>query len=546
MTRVGAHSPVASDGRRIVEGRSLRWDPARAEDAYGRGLWVRETLADALDRAALETPDRVLILDEATALDAALLRSRARRLAGRLLTLAPPGSVVSFMLPNWHEAALIYIATTLAGMIAHPILPSLRDRDLRYMLDDVDSRILFIPASLRGHDYVAMMHRVAADLPSAPHVVVLRGDAGGYIAFEDLETDLGAGLPSLPALEPDAVRMILYTSGTTGVPKGVMHTHNSIHALVRQLGEHWRIAPGDTFLVASPVSHIGGSIYAFEAPLLLGSRAVLLDRWEAGVGLDLMRRHHCTHMAGATPFLEHLLASAQAENDRLPDLKVFVCGGAAVPPSLIRTAATWFERASVTRVYGSTEVPVTTVGVLDRDAVDEAAETDGRPGIAEVRLVNEEVRARGPQMLVGYIRPDDDGEVFDDEGYYRTGDLGRWTDGGCLVISGRAKDIIIRKGENIAPKEVEDVLVTHPDIAEVAVVGLPDPITGERACAVIVPRNGATPDVAALSVFLREAGLAAFKFPEQVERLEGLPKNEAGKVLKHVLRAELLRQQGAG
>jgi cyclohexanecarboxylate-CoA ligase len=548
MTAPSRDSSIADVERREIEGRSLRWNQTRADDAYDRGLWVRETLAEALDRAALATPDRVLIIDGDVELAAAELRRRAIVLAGQLLQRAPRGAVVSFMLPNWHEAALIYLATTLAGMVVHPILPSLRDRELKFMLDDVGSRIIFVPAALRGHDYVAMMDRVVADLPSPPEVVVLRGDAGAHTGFASLEV---GEIAPLPMLEPDAVRMILYTSGTTGLPKGVMHTHNSIHALARQLGENWLIAPGDAFLVPSPISHIGGSIYAFEAPLLLETTAVLMDRWEAGAGLELMRLHRCTHMAGATPFLEQLLAAAKASDDHLPHLKVFICGGAAVPPSLVRAAADWFVKARVTRVYGSTEVPVTTVGVLEADAVDQAAETDGRPGIAEIRLVDAdgavaktgEVRARGPQMLVGYLHAEDEATVFDDQGFYRTGDLGRWTDDGCLIISGRAKDIIIRKGENIAPKEIEDVLVTHPRIAEIAVIGLPDAASGERACAVIVPRDGEAPDVAELGAFLRQAGLASFKFPEQVAVWSALPKNDAGKVLKHVLRAELM--QGA-
>lgn len=537
-------STVTPD-RRVVEGRSLRWDQSRADDAYDRGLWVRETLADALERAARLTPQRPLIVDGEVVIDAKALWRRARVIAGWMLGRAPRGSVVSFMLPNWHEAALVYLASTLAGMVAHPVLPSLRDRDLSFMLADVDSRFLFVPSVLREHNYVAMMDRVLGSLSAAPEVVVLRGPPGGHTPFETLE----AGAPASPLdLNPDAVRMILYTSGTTGTPKGVMHTHNSIHALVRQLGEHWSISPGDVFLVPSPVSHIGGSIYAFEIPLILGATAVLMDRWEAESALGLMRLHGCTHMAGATPFLEQLLRAAEGSGDTLPNLKVFVCGGASVPPSLIRATSARFGHARVTRVYGSTEVPVTTVGALGHDEIDLAAETDGRPGIAEVRLVSEEgsakeVRARGPQMLVGYLHPEDEAEVFDDEGYYRTGDLGRWDSSGCLVISGRAKDIIIRKGENISPKEIEDVLVTHPQIAEIAIVGLPDAVSGERACAVIVPKGDPAPDVAELGRYLRAAGFAAFKFPEQVATRSTLPKNDAGKVLKHLLRQDLSDMQ---
>jgi acyl-CoA synthetase (AMP-forming)/AMP-acid ligase II len=193
----------------------------------------------------------------------------------------------------------------------------------------------------------------------------------------------------------------------------------------------------------------------------------------------------------------------------------------------------------VSRVYGSTEVPVTTVGSLDDP--EHAADTDGRAGIADIKLVEGEIRARGPQMLVGYLHPEDETASFDDEGYFRTGDLGRWIDDGYLVVTGRAKDIIIRNGENISPKEVEDILVAHPGIAEIAVVGVPDERTGERACAVIVASDEHAPDMTDLRELLLSEGLAKFKIPEQIVIWESLPKNDAGKVLKHQIRAALTK-----
>lgn len=531
-------SKVAGE-RRVIAGRSIRWDEVRARQAYEQGAWVHETLTDTLARVALETPRRELVVEGSVRLDARTLHDQATILAKVLASRFPVGSVISFMLPNWYEAAIIYMATTLAGMVAHPVLPSLREHDLRFMLSDIESRMIFIPSEYRGHRCADMLVEVSRELDNPPQVVVLRGDAGPYIAYPSLfahpvECDL-------PKPDPDAVRMIMYTSGTTGSPKGVMHSHNSIHALIQQLGEHWLIEPGDKFLVASPISHIGGSIYAFETPLLLGATAVLMERWDPEEGIGYLVNERCTHFAGATPFLMQTLAAARQAGSRLPDLKVFICGGASVPPSLIREAADYFERAAVTRVYGSTEVPVTTVGVTDRNDVEHAAETDGRAGIATIKLSDVgEVLARGPQMLVGYVHAEDEANVFDDEGFYRTGDEGRWVDGDYLVISGRIKDIIIRHGENISPKEVEDLLVGHPDIAEVAIVGLPDPRTGERACAVIVPKGIKHPDIAALHDFLVAKGVAKFKIPEQVEIRDSLLKNDAGKVLKHKIRAELM------
>ncbi len=539
----------ASSDRKIVAGRSIRWDAARAADAYDRGLWIHETLADTLQQAATQTPDRTVLVDGDIRLDCRTLHEQAGRLAQALLQRAPRGSVVSFMLPNWHEAAVIYLGATLAGMVVNPILPSLRDRELRFILEDVDSRFMFIPEAIRKHDYAAMLSRVVDALPSPPHVVVVRGDAGPHLAYDTLLAYTPAPAPgALTAPDPDAVRMILYTSGTTGRPKGVLHTHNSIHALMCQLREHWLVDPGDRFLVPSPIAHIGGSIYAFEAPLLLGTTAVLMERWDADAAVALMQSEHCTHMAGATPFLEQILAAAERAGTRLPDLKLFVCGGASVPPSLIRRAQAYFDGAIVTRVYGSTEVPVATVGATRRDEADLAADTDGRGGLAELRLAAHdaardgegEICARGPQMLVGYLHAEDETTAFDADGFFRTGDIACLVHDDYVVVTGRAKDIIIRKGENISPKEVEDMLIGHPDIAEIAIVGLPDPDSGERACAVIVPSSTPGPDVRALADFLRERGVAMFKAPEQVEWRDALPKNDAGKVLKHQLRAELM------
>jgi acyl-CoA synthetase (AMP-forming)/AMP-acid ligase II len=531
--------------RKLISGRWVRWDESRANDAYSSGVWSRETLADRLKDVATTAPQRILLVDADHRINGETLYANASALAQAMLTRVPPGSVVSFMLPNWHEAAVIYLAATLAGMIVNPILPSLRDRELLFILKDLEARMIFVPASFRQLDYVAMLSRVTAQMDQAPEVVVLRGDARAHTSYAALfRTPMSA--QALPSLEPDAVRMVLYTSGTTGRPKGVLHSHNSIHALIRQIRDHWLVDPGDRFLVPSPIGHIGGSIYAFECPLLVGTTAVLMDQWNADEAVKLLVAEGCTHMAGATPFLQQLLVAAERSQTRLPSLKLFVCGGASVPPSLILDAAAYFERAAVTRVYGSTEVPVTTVGAVNRDETGYAAQTDGRIGLADVKLVDSdgnagdagEILACGPQMLVGYLHAEDEAPSFDADGYFRTGDLGAWVEH-YLVVTGRAKDIIIRNGENISPKEIEDLLGTHPEIAEVSIVGVPDARTGERTCAVIVPKAAPGPTLESLRIFLQKEGLATFKFPEKVVLWDALPKNDAGKVLKHQIRASL-------
>ncbi|MXO89937.1 AMP-binding protein [Altererythrobacter aquaemixtae] len=516
----------------------MRDDRSLSGKARAAGHWVDSTIADALEELAQADGNRTLLVDGAVRLNASELWARSQRLAAYLQSKYDRGSVVSFMLPNWHEAAIVYLGATLAGMVANPILPSLRDHDLRFILADAETSIVFIPVEFRGFSYADMLRRVAGELKGPTDVVTVRGSVDGFDNFETVSTTKAAR--DRVDLDADDVRMIMYTSGTTGRPKGVLHTHNTIHALIRQIGEHWLVDRGDKFLVPSPVSHIGGSIYAFESPLLLGTTAVLMDQWDANAAVPLMLSEKITHMAGATPFLQHLLAAARDQKTRLPDLKVFICGGASVPPSLIREANDYFDKARVSRVYGSTEVPVTTVGALDAPAMPEAAETDGKPGIAEVRLGEaSEICAYGPQMLLGYAHPEDEQVAFDEQGFYRTGDQGRMTDSGAVVVTGRIKDLIIRNGENIAPKEIEDLLLGLEEIEEVAIVGIPDERTGERACAVIVPAAGAQPDVTLLGEFLAGFGVAKFKYPERVDLRANLPKNEAGKVLKHVLRNEL-------
>lgn len=526
-------------------------DIAFADEAYRRGLWVHTTLADSLRVAAEASPDRTVLVDGDVRLDCATLHTQATGLATALLERVPNGSVVSFVLPNWHEAAVVYLGATLAGMVVNPILPSLRDHDLRFILEDVEAAMVFVPERFGGHDYSAMLRRVTGAMAPAPDVVVVRGNAGPHTPYAALSGSRPKSV-ELPALDPDAVRMVLYTSGTTGRPKGVLHSHNSIHALICQIREHWAVNPGDTFLVPSPIAHIGGSIYAFECPLLLGTTAVLMDRWDPAAAVALANGERCTHMAGATPFLQQLLSAAERAGTHLPDLRVFICGGASVSPSLIRRASDYFARAVVTRVYGCTEVPVATVGAPGPDEADRAATTDGRPGIAEIKLVghdaapagDREICVRGPQMLLGYRHPEDDVGSFDAAGFFRTGDLGRWTDDHYLVVTGRAKDVIIRNGENISAKEVEDLLADHPGIAEIAVVGVPDERTGERACAVIVPTGAEGPDVASLLALLESKGVAKFKAPEQVVLWDALPRNDAGKILKHRIRAVLTKVDG--
>jgi acyl-CoA synthetase (AMP-forming)/AMP-acid ligase II len=545
---------VAGEKRRTAQGWSLRVNPERAQLARDGGWWVDKTAADYAEELAAKEPNHILVVDAVRTLDAATLLSEAKLLArGFVKRGFKPGDVVSMMLPNWHESTVVALAACLAGVVLHPVVTGYREAEMTFMLGDCDSRMIFVPEVFRGFDFAGMMQAVCTQLERPPEVVVVRGERGDFTDYAKMFDDDVASV-ALPKVDPDSVKILIYTSGTTGRAKGVIHTHNSSLAVCVQVNRHWGINGNDRFFIPSPVGHIGGSMYAFDMPVLFGARAVLQDVWDADEGVKIIDKEGCTFIAGATPFLQQLLASSRAVGSRLPSMRLFICGGASVPPSLIREAKDYLTNCTVTRVYGSTEVPVATVGSPEPGNTDHAAETDGHPGAATARLVDAdgkegeegEIWLRGPQMLVGYLHLEDEQSTFDEDGFFRTGDLARRVDGSYLVVSGRSKDLIIRNGENISPKEVEDLLVQHPKIADIAIVGLPNQKTGERACAVIVPRGGEEPDVADLRSFLEERRVARFKIPEQVELWTELPRNPAGKILKNKIRDALLAEMRQG
>lgn len=538
--------------RRVVDGWSVRHDARRAEHARKGGWWLDTTIGEAAAQLAAEEPARVLLIDGEVRLTAADVYASASRLADALRQRGiGKGDVVSFMLPNWHEACVVYLATALVGAVSHPLVTNFRSAELLFMLADCKSRAIFVPASFRGTDYGKMMSDVCGQMASPPVVVVLRGPAGPHLGYDALLAE-GGDDAGFDPVDPDAVRMILYTSGTTGRPKGVVHTHNTINADIVQIHRHWNRGQDARYLVASPVSHIGGSLYAFELPLLYRTSAVLMEQWDGEAAAALIEHEGCTHMAGATPFLQHLLDACRKSDRRLPSLRIFICGGASVPPSLIREASDWFENCIATRVYGSTEVPTITVGSVEPGDSDHAAFTDGRVGVGTIAIEspdaegNGELLAWAPQMLVGYYNPEDEVGAFDERGFFRMGDLGRIVDEEYVVITGRQKDIIIRNGENISPKEIEDLLILHPEVTEVSVVGLPSPRTGELACAFVVPAANADPTVKDFAVFLEGHGVAKLKYPERVVIRSDFPRNATGKVLKHQLREEILAEDEQG
>jgi acyl-CoA synthetase (AMP-forming)/AMP-acid ligase II len=497
---------------------------------------------------AVEEPDRIVVIDGDRAFSASEMVDAAHRLAGALLARGlEPGDVVSFQLPTWWEAGAIVLATAMAGLVANPIIPIYRSAELRHILADSGSRMLFIPSTFRRVDYVEMLRGVTADLERPPEIVVTRGEAPGLCSFDDV---LNAGDPraALPDVAADQVALLLYTSGTTGPAKGVLHTHESVGAMVSDQELYMGPWRDTTILAPSPVTHITGALQALYQPLILGARAVLMDAWDAAAAFELMKRHQCNVLASAPPFIRGLLDEAARTGEPLPALRLITTGGAGVAPSLVRECYAQFPNVVAARLYGCTELPMITTRIRTRDESRYGCETDGAIGRTRVRLLKPgteapvaegeegEVVARGAQMMLRYLRDEDNVAAFTSDGWFRTGDLARVIDGRYLLITGRSKDIIIRMGENLSPKEIEDALHNHPAIAAVAVVGMPDARKGEALCAYVVLRPGCSLELPEVGRFIAETGLAPQKTPERLEFVDELPLSPQGKVRKDLLR----------
>jgi acyl-CoA synthetase (AMP-forming)/AMP-acid ligase II len=541
-------TPMVVTERAMPGGFCVRWNETLAKRWREAGDWQDKTLASLTAELVARDPNRVMIIEQGREYSASELFEEARQLASAMLRRGlRPGDVISYQIPNWYEGSVINIAAALAGLIVNPLVPIYRDNEIRFMVEDVNTRMVFVPERFRSFDYADMYRRVSKTLANPFQIVVLRGDAGEETAYADLVKE-GAAEHPLPAVDPDSIYVVMHTSGTTGRPKCVVHTHNSflvqgkVHALEFRTSDH------EINIVATPISHIAGIIVANLTSVVGGATVVLMDTWAPEEAVRLVEKYQANTCGGATPFLKGLLAASQTAGTHLPSLTRAGVGGSAVPPELILHAQDWFPNVVASRVYGCTEVPTITAGTASRDQVKYGAYTDGEIKHTEIKIVDAvtgqripsdqegEILARGAAMMIGYLRSEDNVGAFDEEGYFRTGDLGRVVDERYLVITGRKKDLIIRNGENLSPKEIEDAIFTHPGVDNVAVVGMPSDKTGEAVCAFVIPRPGAKIDLPEISRHLTSVGLARQKIPEWLEVVGELPISPQGKVLKTVLR----------
>jgi acyl-CoA synthetase (AMP-forming)/AMP-acid ligase II len=529
------------------------WMPRIDEEIIARyradGAWLDRTIGDLLDKLCETRPDQKLIVDGVRIMSAASVRQEAQQLARSLAERGlTRGDVVSFQLPNWHEAILVELACSYGGYVCNPIVPIYRDAEVSFILADAGARVLFVPEFFRGFDYRAMVSRMRPNLPRLNEIVFARPQDRCLLSFEQFLQKPASAPLNRP--DPNSVKLILYTSGTTSRAKGVLHTHNTIDTEIRNFIEWLKLDSTDVILMPSTLGHITGYLYGIQLPITLGCPVVLMDIWDAQKAADLIDQYGITFTLGATPFLQELARIARERRRRLSTLRYFPTGGAPVPPEVIYDANAAFEQCMSFRLYGSTEAPTVTLGVRDPKQKELAATTEGYVVGHEIRLVganNElvlsggegEIATRGPEVCVGYASAEQNEDAFDVDGFFHTGDLGRLTPEGCLIITGRRKDLIIRGGENISPKEIEDVLYTHPAIREAAVVAMPHPRLGETACAFVTLRQGGAFDFEEMRRILETSGLAKQKYPERLEILDTLPYTAAGKIRKNILREQI-------
>ncbi|HEY0185949.1 MAG TPA: AMP-binding protein [Cellulomonas sp.] len=528
--------------------------PARRTALRRAGLWGDASLDDHWRLAALTAPDQEAVVDSrGTRLSYAEVDDRAARIATWLRASGiRAGDVVSVQLPSWAELCCVNVACLRIGAVVNPVLTAYRESELRHVLRTCRSRALLVPTHFRGTRYEPVAVRLAAELDHLVAVAAVPHDGVPAAGLPDLADLVAEHLPlpehdRTPGRSAD-IAAVLFTSGSEARPKGVLLSHDNVLAAERTFARALHLDARDRMFMPAPLGHATGYLHGLTLPYLIGGTAVLLDVPTGPASLAMIRAERATCGMAAASVIRCLLDSCPPGERLADDLRLLGCGGSPVPRSLARRALDHGVR--LLSVYGSTESAPHTL-TRPEDDLERVLTTDGRPvdGV-EVRIVDPVTRrplpvgevgeeaSRGPQVFSGYLgEPALTAAVLDADGWYYSGDLARLDADGYLRIVGRAKDVIIRGGENISAAEVEQVLREHPGVREAAVVAAPDPRLGECVCAYLVLDPGApVPDVAALRAHFLARGLAKYKIPARVVAVAELPLSPAGKVRKDVLR----------
>jgi acyl-CoA synthetase (AMP-forming)/AMP-acid ligase II len=527
--------------------------PEERRDDYRRLGYVSDmTMSSSVERAARLWGSRPAVVEAGVQMTHRELLGLVERAAAWLSGAGiRPSDVVCWQTPNWWEAHLLGLAIWHVGAVSAPLAPFYREHELRQVIEEVRPAAVISAKSFRGFAHAEAFDGLLADagLDAIPRIV-LRGLHSGWVPFDDVVCH-DRRLPSAK-VGADEPCLVLFTSGTTSRAKAAVHSSRTLLAETRQLADAWGLGWEDVAYMAAPLQHITGVLNAMTIPLLVGACAVLAERWEPSRAVQDIVAHQVTYSAGATVFLQELTDAARDARTRLP-LRMFACGGASVPHAVMERSEQ--QGIPAARVYGMTELP--TVTLMNRtDPFDQRAQTDGAvaPGV-EVRVVDDESRplttgyegellVRGPERMLGYVDPDANRVALDEEGWFRTGDVGVIDGSGFVTITGRLKDVINRGGEKFSARDIEDLLAGHPAVRQAAVIAGSDERFGEVPVAFVVLGDREDASAGELADFLRAAGLARQKTPVAWHVVDALPMTPSGKVKKFELVATAKAAKG--
>lgn len=535
---------------------TLTFNEQRRAAYRQQGLWGDASLADYWQQTARAMPDKIAVVDNhGASYTYSALDHAASCLANWMLAKGiESGDRIAFQLPGWCEFTVIYLACLKIGAVSVPLLPSWREAELVWVLNKCQAKMFFAPTLFKQTRPVDLILPLQNQLPQLQQIVGVDKLAPATSSLS-LSQIIADNIPLTTAITThgDELAAVLFTSGTEGLPKGVMLTHNNILASERAYCARLNLTWQDVFMMPAPLGHATGFLHGVTAPFLIGARSVLLDIFTPDACLALLEQQRCTCMLGATPFVYDLLNLLEKQPADLSALRFFLCGGTTIPKKVARECQQ--RSIKLLSVYGSTESSPHAVVNLD-DPLSRFMHTDGYAAAGvEIKVVDDarktlppgcegEEASRGPNVFMGYFdEPELTARALDEEGWYYSGDLCRMDEAGYIKITGRKKDIIVRGGENISSREVEDILLQHPKIHDACVVAMPDERLGERSCAYVVlkaPHHSLS--LEEVVAFFSRKRVAKYKYPEHIVVIEKLPRTASGKIQKFLLRKDIMRR----
>ena len=535
---------------------TLTFNEQRRAAYRQQGLWGDASLADYWQQTARAMPDKIAVVDNhGASYTYSALDHAASCLANWMLAKGiESGDRIAFQLPGWCEFTVIYLACLKIGAVSVPLLPSWREAELVWVLNKCQAKMFFAPTLFKQTRPVDLILPLQNQLPQLQQIVGVDklAPATSSLSLSQIIAD-NTSLTTAITTHGDELAAVLFTSGTEGLPKGVMLTHNNILASERAYCARLNLTWQEVFMMPAPLGHATGFLHGVTAPFLIGARSVLLDIFTPDACLALLEQQRCTCMLGATPFVYDLLNVLEKQPADLSALRFFLCGGTTIPKKVARECQQ--RGIKLLSVYGSTESSPHAVVNLD-DPLSRFMHTDGYAAAGvEIKVVDDarktlppgcegEEASRGPNVFMGYFdEPELTARALDEEGWYYSGDLCRMDEAGYIKITGRKKDIIVRGGENISSREVEDILLQHPKIHDACVVAMPDERLGERSCAYVVlkaPHHSLS--LEEVVAFFSRKRVAKYKYPEHIVVIEKLPRTASGKIQKFLLRKDIMRR----